>query len=137
MDGGTTQRFLPVDYGSSNGQFSPDGCWVAYSATETPVAQVYVQSFPPGRGKFQISTDGGDQPRWRRDGKELFYVAPQGKIMSVEIQSRDTFESGAPKPLFTFRGSNNPYGTFRYDVTADGRKLPHSDAGGGHCARPP
>ena len=124
MDGGgKVQPFLPADVGSGNGQFSPDGRWVAYSATETPVAQVYVQSFPPGRGKWQVSTDGGDQPRWRRDCKELFYVAPPGKMMSVEVQSRDAFEAGPPRLLFTFRGSNNPYGTFHYDVTADGQKF--------------
>ena len=82
-----------------------------------------MQSFPLGRGKWQISTDGGDQPRWRQDGKELFYVDPLGKMMSVEIKPGEAFEPGPPKPLFTFRGSNNPYSTFRYDVTPDGRKF--------------
>jgi Tol biopolymer transport system component len=117
------ERLLPADFSSSNGQFSPDGRWVAYAATESPVQQVYVQSFPPGRGKWQISTDGGGQPRWRHDGKELFYVDPLGKMMSVETKPGATSGPGPPKPLFTFRGSKNPWGTFRYDVTGDGRKF--------------
>ena len=126
MDGGRKpERLLPADFSSSNGQFSPDGHWVAYAAMESPVQvqQVYVQSFPLGRGNWQISSNGGDQPRWRRDGKELFYVDPLGKMMSVEIGPGQALEPGPPKTLFTFRGSHNPYGTFHYDVTADGGKF--------------
>ena len=73
---GKPEHFLPEDFDSRDGAFSPDGHWVAYDATESPVQQVYVQSFPPGRGKWQISSVGGSQPRWRRDGRELFYVDP-------------------------------------------------------------
>jgi hypothetical protein len=117
------ERLMPADFESVLGQFSPDGQWVAYTATESPMAQVYVQSFPLGRGKWQISSDGGSQPRWCCDGKELFYIDPLGKMMSVEMKPGTAFEPGQPKALFAFRGSSNPYSSFRYDVTADGKKF--------------
>jgi len=116
-------RLLPDDFDSRFGQFSPDSRWIAYAAAELPVRQVWVQSFPLGRDKWQISTDGGDQPRWRGDGKELFYIDPLGKMMSVEIKPGAAFDPQPPKLLFPFPGSNPPYSSFRYDVTADGLKF--------------
>jgi serine/threonine protein kinase/Tol biopolymer transport system component len=65
------------------GQFSPDVHWIAYTSNESGSAEVYVRRFPAAGGKWQISTRGGAQPRWRRDGKELFYLAPDGKLMAV------------------------------------------------------
>lgn len=67
--------FLNAEFNESQGQFSPDTKWMAYVSDESGVSQIYVQSFPTLTGKFQISTEGGSQPRWRRDGRELFYVA--------------------------------------------------------------
>jgi Tol biopolymer transport system component len=110
------------------GQFSPDGHWIAYESDEarTGQYQLYVQSYPPGGGKFQISTgDGGAQARWRRDGKELFYVAPDGRLMAADVKTAPHFEAGAPHPLFqTYTVTPAaPSGSFRYDVTADGRRF--------------
>jgi serine/threonine protein kinase/Tol biopolymer transport system component len=121
----------PVPYldgtrNASHAQFSPDGRWVAYMSNESGQNQIYVQSFPTGAGKFQISNDLGDEPRWRRDGKELFYVGTQG-IMAVDIRTSPKFEAGIPKPISSpllrqkltyVHGS--PY---RYDVAPDGKRF--------------
>ena len=82
-------------------QFSPDGKWIAYVSDETGIPQVYVRSFPiDAGGKWQISFESGQQPRWRKDGKELFYLTADKKLMAVEVESRDSFHVGASKLLF-------------------------------------
>jgi Tol biopolymer transport system component len=82
-------------------QLSPDGKWVAYSSDESKQrTEVYVQSFPPTGIKHQISTAGGLQPRWRSDGRELFYVAEDGKLMAVPVKTGAAFEFGSPNVLF-------------------------------------
>jgi Tol biopolymer transport system component len=64
--------FIQTEFNESQGRFSPDGRWVAYISNESGPFQIYVQSFPSSGGKWQVSTNGGAQPQWRRDGKELF-----------------------------------------------------------------
>jgi Tol biopolymer transport system component len=120
--------YLQTPFDDTQGQFSPDGHWVAYTSDASGVGQyhVYVQSFPRGNGEFQISTGpGGMQPRWRRDGKELFYLAPDGTLMSVDVKTTPRFEVGTPKPLFDSRittvGSRSI--TFHYAVSADGQRF--------------
>jgi serine/threonine protein kinase/WD40 repeat protein len=82
---------------------SPNGGWVAYGSNESSRGDVYVQSFPPGGGKWQVSTAGGTEPQWRRDGKELFYRAAD-KLMAVDVKTdAPVFEAGIPKPLFAVR----------------------------------
>jgi hypothetical protein len=114
------------------GQFSPDGRWVAYQSNESGPVQIYVRPFPGLGDKWQVSTAGGSQPRWRRDGKELFYVAPDARLMAVSIAvgaDSQTVEAGAPVPLFATRlasGSNIPGGVMskpQYAVASDGRFL--------------
>ena len=83
---------------------------------------MYVQSFPPAGGKWQVSTDGGAQPRWRRDGKELYFMSPDRKIMAVDVKLGTTFEMGTPKALFQTRVTNFTSPN-RYDVTADGQRF--------------
>lgn len=95
--------YLNSKFNENHAQFSPDGRWVAYATDESGRAEVYVQSFPVSGGKWQISTEGGDQPQWRLDGKELFYLTPDRRIMSVAVSSEPVFEAGAPVPLFTTR----------------------------------
>ena len=92
--------FLQGDFNESQGQFSPDGRWIAYVSDESGGQQVYVQSFPTPTGQRQISTEGGTQPRWRRDGKELFYLAPDRKLMAVTVKTGATFEADAPRAMF-------------------------------------
>jgi len=87
----------------TKGQVSADGKWLVYTSNETGRNEIYVKPFPTGDGRWQISTGGGVYPRWRPDGRELFYTtgATGGKIMAVEVSSSgSTFEAGSPKELF-------------------------------------
>jgi Tol biopolymer transport system component len=97
---GKPYPLLQSPFSESQGHFAPDGKWFAYTSNESGRSEVYVQSFPPSGGKWQVSTGGGAQPHWRRDGKELFYVAPDRKLMAVDVKSGATFETSAPKTLF-------------------------------------
>jgi eukaryotic-like serine/threonine-protein kinase len=102
---------------------SPDGRFLAYASDETGRYEIYVQTFPkPGR-RFQISTNGGTEPRWRGDGAELFYLAADKKLMSVAVQSAPTFRPSPPVTLFSVR--TPPSSTYRrsYDVTRDGQRF--------------
>jgi Tol biopolymer transport system component len=90
-------------FNETHAQFSPDGRWIAYSSDETGRSEVYVQSFPPTGGKWQISTSGGDQAQWRRDGRELFYITPDRKLVAVPISPGNTFDPGLAVTLFQTR----------------------------------
>jgi Tol biopolymer transport system component len=88
-------------FSESNGQFSPDGRWVTYQSNESGRYEVYVVPFPAGSGKWQISTGGGIWPRWRHDGKELFFIGPDSQTMAATITASGTsFEAAPPVPLF-------------------------------------
>ena len=110
---------------------SPDGRWLAYVSDELGIneqSDVYVQAFPGGGKKVQVSADtlGGQQPRWGRDGRELFYVAPDKRIIAVPVApAGDTLRLGPARPLFqTMIGSERGLGTrASYDVTRDGRRF--------------
>jgi Tol biopolymer transport system component len=96
--------FLKTALSTDQGQFSPNGRWVAYRSTETGRGEIYVQGFKldpaQPRGKWQVSTAGGGEPRWRRDGKELYYYS-RTSIMAVDVKTDgETFEAGIPKTLF-------------------------------------
>ena len=102
--------------------FSPDGRFLAYMSTESGRAEIYVQSFPGPGGKWQVSSAGGSDPSWRADGKELFYRAPDQKLMAADIRTGDDFQAGIPKPLFPGRVAP---GTARnkYLATPDGQRF--------------
>ena len=108
-----------------NGQFSPDGKWVAYASNETGKWQIYVTSFPEARGKWQVSSGGGEQPRWRGDGKELFYLSSDGKVMAAPVTTAANFDAGTPVALFqaTPRQPVPLYDLFVYDVSRDGQRF--------------
>ena len=117
-----------TEFEERDAQFSPDGKWIAYQSNESGRYEIYVQPFPGPGAKWLISTNGGGQPRWRRDGKELFYVAMDGRLMSVAIElSRDgkTAKAGIPLPLFNARiGSPVPaIDSQQYVVAADGQRF--------------
>ena len=78
--------FLATDFDERSGQFSPDGRWVAYESNESGRYEIYVRGFPQTGGKWLVSVAGGTQPRWRRDGREIYYVAPDNKLMAVEVK---------------------------------------------------
>jgi serine/threonine protein kinase len=106
----------------ASGALSPDGRWLAYSSDVSGRLEVYVQRFPEGGGKQQVSTGGGDIPRWRRDGRELFYHAGDGKVMVMPVRIGESFEAGAAVSLFEFRAGSGP-GFVSYAATADGQRF--------------
>jgi eukaryotic-like serine/threonine-protein kinase len=113
-----------------NGQFSPDGRWVVYQSDESTRSEIYVVPFPAGSGKWQISTAGGISPRWRQDGKELFFTAPDGHMMAATVSSSgNTFEAAPPVMLFQSRIINSGNAKQQYAVSADGRFLINVPAG--------
>ena len=117
------QIFLKTDFDERNGQFSPDRRWIAYESNESGQSQVYVRPFPGPGGQWQISTEGGLQPRWKSDGRELYYIALNGKLMAVPIAlSAATVEPGTPLALFSTRGVVS-IERQQYDVAPDGRFL--------------
>jgi len=123
LDGnGSAHALLNSQFSEYHPRFSPDSHWFAYVSNESGRSEIYVQTFPLSGGKWQVSTGGGAQPRWRRDGKELYFIAPDRKVMAVDVKLGQTFEMGTPKPLFQTQvssfGSPN-----RYDVSADGQKF--------------
>jgi eukaryotic-like serine/threonine-protein kinase len=97
---GSSHLFLKANAPLSNARFSPDGKWVAYSSNESGRWEVYVTSFPDARGKWQVSTSGGEEPRWRGDGKEIYFMAPDSKLMAASVDTASGFESGTPAVLF-------------------------------------
>ncbi len=122
---GIPHRLLNGHAADVEGQFSPDGRWVAYSSNESGRWEVYVVPFPVNGVRYQISTDGGQQPRWRRDGKELYFLSTQRKLMAVSIKPGKRFEFAAPTPLFVTR-VHEPITAeefFTYDVSGDGQRF--------------
>ena len=116
------------------GQFSPDGRWVAYISNESGRFEIFVVPFPAGGGKWQISTGGGVSPRWRHDGKELFFIGPDGQMMAATVSaSGRSFEAAPPLSLFQSRivGGGTSNVKHQYAVSVDGRFLinvPASDS---------
>jgi Tol biopolymer transport system component len=123
--GGAPVPLLNSKANETNGQISPDGNWVAYASDESGVWEIYVTSFPGVAGKWQVSRGGGTEPRWRGDGKEMFYIAPSGMLMSVPVNGVTTFATGQPAPLFQIHGRAPISSTdiFTYDVAKDGKRF--------------
>jgi Tol biopolymer transport system component len=108
-----------------NAQFSPDGKWVAYASNETGSWEIYVSPFPATNSKWQVSSGGGEEPRWRRDGKELFYLSAEGKMTAVTVKTGSTFESRSPVALFQthLRQPISAIHMVSYDVSGDGQRF--------------
>jgi Tol biopolymer transport system component len=108
-----------------NAQFSPDGRWMAYASNETGSMEIYVSPFPSANGKWQVSSAGGQEPRWRQDGKELFYLSADGKMMAVPVTAGASFEAGSPVALFQThrRQPIAAVDVFSYDVSGDGQRF--------------
>ena len=118
---------LQTQFNESEGRFSPDGRWVAYRSNESGRNEVYVMPFEAEGGKWQVSTAGGDFPRWRRDGREVFYLAGN-TIMAAEVNGTGSaFQVGIVRPLFEMRRRTVAYLGFgpgiTFDVTADGQRF--------------
>jgi len=118
-------QFLKASSTLKSARFSPDGKWVAYASNESGRWEIYVTSFPEAHGKWQLSNAGGDQPRWRGDGKELFYLSNDNKIMAVPVRTGSNFDAGTPTALFQ-ANPREMFATselFSYDVSSDGQKF--------------
>lgn len=114
--------WLNSPFNEFQGRFSPDGRWVAYVSNESGRPEVYVRSFPDGGGQWQVSTTGGAQPIWRRDGKELFYIGADRRLMAVEIRSAAGFETATPVELFQTQVAGYTLPN-RYAASADGQRF--------------
>ena len=114
-------RFSPGAFDERWGKFSPDGRWIVYQSNESQRDEIYIASFPGPGGKRQISFSGGEQPIWRSDGKEIFYLAPGDRMMAAEVNTTgDTPAVGAERPLFSQQSCGAGY---CYDVSADGQRF--------------
>jgi Tol biopolymer transport system component len=122
---GSSHLFLKGIASLKNAQFSPDGKWVAYSSNESGRWEVYVTSFPDAHGKWQVSTGGGEQPRWRGDGEEIYFLSSDAKLMAVLVDSKNEFESGTPTVLFQTDPREQIATTelVVYDVSRDGQRF--------------
>jgi len=116
---------LQAKWTARNAQFSPDGRWVAYASNETGRMEIYVSAFPTANGKWQVSSAGGQEPRWRQDGRELFYLSAEGKMMAVAVTAGASFEAGLPSVLFQThrRQPVSAQDFFSYDVSGDGKRF--------------
>jgi eukaryotic-like serine/threonine-protein kinase len=123
--GGEPTRFLTSTGSETNGQISPDGKWVAYASDESGNWEIYVTTFPDAAGKWQVSRGGGTEPRWRGDGKEIFYIGLNGMLTAVSVDATGVFVTGTPMPLFQIRGRAPISSTdvFTYDVAKDGKRF--------------
>lgn len=108
--------FFQTEFDEHGASFSPDGKWIAYVSDESGKSEVYVTTFPDHSGKWQVSTNGGDGPKWRADGKELFYGSDE-RLMAVEIKIGDTFAAGVPVVLFKADLATSA------DISADGKRI--------------
>src|SRR5262249_51357169 len=122
--------YLNADYNEDLPRLSPDGKWLAYEADKlNDRFEIYVDTFTgdpsasASRGSWKVSTDGGTRPVWNRDGKELFFISVDRKLMAVDVFSNvgTEFKFSAPKPLFDAKISGSPWDS--YDVSNDGRFL--------------
>ena len=123
MDGATPKAFQRTEASENWAAFSPDGRWVAFSSTaESDIPEVYVARFPTPGPLWRISADGGTQARWRHDGKEIFYVSPERRLMSARLTlGDDSLKVDRIEPLFTL---HFPYGAYHaFDVTRDGERF--------------
>jgi Tol biopolymer transport system component/predicted Ser/Thr protein kinase len=123
--GGKSVPFLATKATETNGQISPDGKWVAYASNESGDWEIYVTTFPAASGKWQVSRGGGIEPRWRGDGKEIFYIGARTSLTAVPVNSEGIFSTGNPTPLFhtQLRAQVSSTDLFNYDVSKDGQRF--------------
>ena len=116
--------FLQTPASEAGGVFSLDGRWIAYDSNESGRREVYLQPFPGPGAKWQVSTEGGRQSVWARNGREIFYRSGD-KMMAVEVQTEPSFRLSKPKMLFEgrYEGADGWFGYANYDVTADGQRF--------------
>jgi len=127
--------YIQAPFNVDFGQISPDGHWLAYMSDESGKNEVYAAAIPANGPASQISIAGGSFPRWRRDGRELFYIDPERRLMSVSIQSGKTIEAGKPQSLFAIQADLTSFG-IPYQPTADGQRFLFRDNASGDTPAP-
>jgi len=128
---GAATPFANTEFSEEQGRFSPDARWIAYASDESGRSEIYIQPFPAppnGGSKTPISRDGGSEPRWRRDGKELFYFSPDGKLMVADVTEGPTFKASVPRTLFQVPVAQIAHNAvasqvFGWDVAPDGKRF--------------
>jgi Tol biopolymer transport system component len=120
--GAKLSTFRSTAANEGGGDFSPDGRWIAYQTNETGTFEIYVQAFPGPGARWQVSNAGGEFARWRADGRELYYVAPGGRLMAVEVKAAESFEAGRPTLLFQTK-IKRFFGGAQYDASPDGKRF--------------
>lgn len=123
---GERKPFVSVQgaFGALSARLSPNGRYLAYASNETGRLEVYVQTFPQPTGKWEVSTTGGAEPMWRRDGRELFYLTPDQKLMAVDVNTTaPSFRAGIPKELFQAQLVPISYWRNMYAASPDGQRF--------------
>ena len=132
-------QFHKTEFSETNAKFSPDGKWIAYQSTESGRVEVYVRPFEGKEAsgeKLLISSNGGGQPRWTRDGKQIIYASLDNKLMAVDVSTSPSFKKGAPQLLFA-APMNNVLGRFHHwDMTRDAQRFLIETTGDDNAAAP-
>ena len=117
--------FLQTEFNEHLGRLSPDGGWLAYVSDESGTNEVYVRRFPSGDRKARVSVNGVNEPRWDGEGRELFYLAPDARLMAVTIKLGSNVEIGSTAALFKTRigPARNSGFDVNYTVSRDGRRF--------------
>jgi Tol biopolymer transport system component len=123
LKNGTERRFLASPFAETDACFASSGRWIAFVSDESGRPEVYVTTFPEGSARWQISSGGGVQPRWRADEKELYYYSANGNIMAVPIDTRSGFKAGLPQKLFACDLRTSRDDMHEYDVAPDGQRF--------------
>jgi Tol biopolymer transport system component/predicted Ser/Thr protein kinase len=120
MDGDHQRtRLLGTEFNESEAQFSHDSRWIAYTSDASGRDEVYVRAFPEAKEDFVVSQGGGSSPRWRDDGRELYYISSDGKVMAADVAAGGLFQAGTPKPLFQVSSGV----LAAWNVNADGKRF--------------
>ena len=119
---GDALTFVATAFNERSPMFSPDGRWLAYVSDESDRDEIYVKPYPGPGGKWPISTEGGTEPMWSADGRELFYRLGE-KMMVVEVQSEPAFTSEGPQLVFEVPYLTDQFGTSNYDISPDGQRF--------------
>ena len=118
--------YLATEFAERGGRFSPDGRWMAYESNKSGQFEVYIRPFPKAGREGKVSASGGSAAVWRRDGKELYYIAPDATLMAAPIETGEELKVGAAQPLFPTRHATAVSGAVaarNYDVSADGQRF--------------
>ena len=110
-------------YNEGDPRISPDGRWIAYSSDDSGQPEIYIQDFPSHTKRFQVTNQGGSDPKWSRSGSELCFVSADGRLMAIPIKLQDTPTFNDAVELFNAKISNPERSGTKYDVSADGERF--------------